>query len=266
MAKLRIPEEKSAIVARCIELEKEGGDILAYLWSENYYTPRATWCNIQREWLGRKPYEYTDGKPKGEKKMTGMNGKEKEARQKRLDELKKRIGEGMGIRAALADMGYTGKSAGQTYRQIRNFALAVDPEYAAVFPEKISDEDTPVRTDAPTPTFEEVKKSIMEIPQIKVDGQLRIETPEANWVTVAEVPEKKAPAPVKIQQPLGYDCFTVRGVEGEFGSYHYQDINGKQWIDYDSVDHANDLSMTVDQWRAFLAELTKAARVLGVEL
>ena len=67
MAKHRTPEEISAIVDRCIELEKEGGDILGYLWTENYLTPRATWCNFQREWLHRKPYEYTDGKPKTRK-------------------------------------------------------------------------------------------------------------------------------------------------------------------------------------------------------
>ena len=62
MATLRTYEEKAAIVEHCIELERTGGDILGYLWSKNYVSPRATWCNFQREWLGRKPYEYTDGK------------------------------------------------------------------------------------------------------------------------------------------------------------------------------------------------------------
>ena len=64
MARMRTPEEREAIALECIKLEQEGGDILAYLWSQDYYTPRATWCNIQRQYLNRKPYEYTDGKPK----------------------------------------------------------------------------------------------------------------------------------------------------------------------------------------------------------
>ena len=72
MARLRTEEEKSAIVAHCLELEQTGGDILAYLLSENYVTPRATWCNFQREWLGRKPYEFTDGKPKTKKERENM--------------------------------------------------------------------------------------------------------------------------------------------------------------------------------------------------
>lgn len=64
MARMRTPEEREAIALECIKLEQEGGDILAYLWSQDYVTPRATWCNIQRQYLNRKPYEYTDGKPK----------------------------------------------------------------------------------------------------------------------------------------------------------------------------------------------------------
>ena len=64
MAKQRTYEEKEAILQKCLELEATGGDILSYLWSQDYLTPRATWCNYQREWLGRKPYQYTDGKPK----------------------------------------------------------------------------------------------------------------------------------------------------------------------------------------------------------
>lgn len=73
MATLRTEEEKSAIVAHCLKLERTGGDILGYLWSENYITPRATWCNFQREWLHRKPYEYTDGKPKKKKERKDMS-------------------------------------------------------------------------------------------------------------------------------------------------------------------------------------------------
>ena len=67
MAKQRTEEEKEAILVHCLELEETGGDILGYLWSQDYLTPRATWFNYQRELLGRKPYQYTDGKPrKGE--------------------------------------------------------------------------------------------------------------------------------------------------------------------------------------------------------
>ena len=74
------------------------------------------------------------------------------------------------------------------------------------------------------------------------------------------------PEKSRITKPVNYDGFSVRAVEGKFGSYHFQDINGKQWIDYENRDGADELSMTVDQWRGFIAEIREAARVLGVEL
>ena len=70
----------------------------------------------------------------------------------------------------------------------------------------------------------------------------------------------------KEMKPVIFDGFSVRGVEGEFGSYLFQEINGKQWIDYDNKDHSEELSMTVEQWRGFLAEIRTAALILGVEL
>ena len=80
-----------------------------------------------------------------------------------------------------------------------------------------------------------------------------------------EPDEPETPAG-KITGPVCYDEFTVRAVEGEYGRYHFQDINGKQWIDFDDLEGANELSMTVEQWRGLLAELRKAAAILGVEL
>ena len=74
------------------------------------------------------------------------------------------------------------------------------------------------------------------------------------------------PEKSKITKPVNYDGFNVRAVEGKFGSYHFQEIGGKQWIDYENKEGADELSMTVDQWRGFMAEIREAARVLGVEL
>jgi len=82
---------------------------------------------------------------------------------------------------------------------------------------------------------------------------------------VEELAAAEAKAP-KITAPVNYDGMTVRAVEGNFGSYHFQEINGKQWIDYDDKEYSNQLSMTVDQWRGFLAEIKHAAEILGVTL
>jgi hypothetical protein len=74
------------------------------------------------------------------------------------------------------------------------------------------------------------------------------------------------PEKSKITQPVNYDGFNVRAVEGNFGSYHFQEINGKKWIDYENRDGADELSMTVEHWKAFIVEIRNAGRILGVEM
>lgn len=85
--------------------------------------------------------------------------------------------------------------------------------------------------------------------------------PEAVTVKEAEAPKK-----MKITKPVNYDGFDVCAVKGIFGSYHYQEINGKKWFDFDDNEGSNELSMTVDQWKCFLEEVHNAALILGVEL
>ena len=184
----------------------------------------------------------------------------KAERQKRLEDLKARISGGMGIREALADMGYRGKGAGQTYRQIRNFAQAYDPEALGMLPERVSGT---------------VKRAVE--PALKMDGEPRIEIPEAGMMIEAETPEgcsglfhgtkgEKAAAARAITEPVCYDGMTVREVEGTFGRFRRKDVAGKTYIDFESNDGLDILSFTVEQWRLFENDLHRAARILGVEL
>jgi len=98
------------------------------------------------------------------------------------------------------------------------------------------------------------------------DGKPKKKKEAALEVKTETVNDGKGMTVSVITKPVGFDGFTVRAVEGDFGSYRFQEINGKQWIDYDDKELANQLSMTVDQWRGFLEEIRKAAQVLGVEL
>lgn len=78
----------------------------------------------------------------------------------------------------------------------------------------------------------------------------------------AETPERP-----KILKPLMYDGMTVRAVSGSFWTYYHDDQTqkGKSWLDVSNSD-GDELSMTVENWRIFLAELKHAAEILGVEL
>lgn len=284
MAKLRTFEEKAAIVQHCVELENAGGDILGYLWSEDYLTPRATWFNMQREWLHRKPYEFTDGKPKkGEKSMQ----KRRQMTDAERAEAVRIAMDGIDPRPYLESLGYADPQTVWNY--IKKHYRETAPEVYAQIPKRIGTKRP--RTEAPA----------AEVPTVKVDGGIRIETPEANRIQVAETPEIidgvtkeitvheadifDAPEgmvprhmlkhPVKVNivkdkpnitKPVNYDGMIVREVEGEFARYRRTDVNGNTFIDVEFPDGCDTISFTVGQWGDFRKEHNKAALILGVEL
>ena len=74
------------------------------------------------------------------------------------------------------------------------------------------------------------------------------------------------PEEPKICQPIVYDDMTIREVEGLFGRYRRSDVGYVVYIDLEFTDCCDVISNTVGQWRSFIDELNKAAKILGVEL
>ena len=72
------PKDRGAIATRCLQIEQEGGDVLAYLKSQGYlYTTEAVWRNLQREILHRSPDKITSGRPReGDEDMRERRMKE----------------------------------------------------------------------------------------------------------------------------------------------------------------------------------------------
>lgn len=71
---------------------------------------------------------------------------------------------------------------------------------------------------------------------------------------------------LEIQQPLRYEDFTVREVEGVFGRYRYSDIGSAEYIDFESTYRLETISLTIEQWKKFRDEQERAALILGVKI
>lgn len=82
MAELRTPEKKAEIVKKCIDAEMAGESVLDVLKGEGYVSPRATWMNMQKRYLGRDSNSLTDGVATGCRKR----GKRPRIRVLALDE------------------------------------------------------------------------------------------------------------------------------------------------------------------------------------
>lgn len=222
------------LALKCLEVEQAGGDVYEYLKVQGFISPRATWQRLQMNELNRTKVEVETGEIKMQKITLEQK---KKAVQIAID--------GGDPKKYLAQCG--SGSPDKLWGYIKKVLKEKDPALYEQIPD--------FRHTA------KQKPAVDETPVVKISGPIKIETPEANQVDVVETPEVP-----KITKPLRYSGFTVRAVEGDFGSYHFSDINGKQWIDYDDKEMANQLSMTIEQWRGFIQELLNAAKVLGVEL
>ena len=116
---------------------------------------------------------------------------------------------------------------------------------------KMKKDGTPAKKPGPKP-----KNGIA---QVKVDGALRIETPEADKIEVVETPEKP-----KDRQPLVYEGYTVCCIESKtFGRFYWdRDHNHLDW----TTGEGEEVSFTPNGWKAFLEELPKIMEILGVKL
>lgn len=247
MAAQRSTEERMRIARECLKIERKGGDVLAYLLTENYYTPRATWIHLQREFLRRKPHECKDGKPKKEEKrgvnnMALTNEQRLKAAQIAID--------GGDPRPYLEECGIMNTTG--TWWTVKEWVRKNHPEMAEKIPDKLkpADEYLKVRPDKGLPKEKTTT--------VKIDGALKIETPEGNKVEVVETPEKP-----KITKPLMHSGKKVIGLQGDFGTYFFKEKFGI--IDFDGND-SEEVSYTIDEWRNWMKEIRVVFQLMGVEL
>ena len=234
MATLRTEDEKLAILARCCALEKSGGDILAYLRSQHYVTPRATWINFQKMYLGRKPEKCTDGRPRrrDEVKKDQFKGKNAADRQKRLDGLVERLNKGMTTRQAMQDMGFTGGSCGRpgcVYRYIREYALKTNPEIAKMLPTHLGD-----------------------------DALVTIEDGKVTEAAIKGSPAEVFPK-IQVEEPKPEPALKTIALGGKFGKYEVNERSNYFAVDVDRV-------IAIDDVPEFIEELRTAVRRLGIDI
>ena len=121
----RTDEQKRAFARKCLEIERANGDVLGYVevnWPS--YTPRATWYNLQRQYLNRNTAQLTEGKPevpKGEQKEM-----ERRNRMKVVDGLIEAIAKGTHPFDYLEAEGYM--SPAQAWADLKIWAKKNAPE------------------------------------------------------------------------------------------------------------------------------------------
>lgn len=132
----------------------------------------------------------------------------------------------------------------------------------------------------PKPEVKQKEEAPEQVPTVKVDGPIRIQTEEPEKVNVLkmEAPEKcegehkvliadEITAWCKEQKkpaPLQYDGYTVCCIESKtFGRFYWdRDHNHLDW----TTAEGEEVSFTPAGWKMFLEELPKVAKILGVDI
>ena len=117
--------------------------------------------------------------------------------------------------------------------------------------EKMKKDGTPAKKPGP--------KKKDGIAQVKVDGALRIETPEADMIEIVETPEK----PKKTANyTINFNGYIVTGIRvPNFGEFYYdQKFNNIDW----RTEEGDEISLPPIGWKNLMQEMPDILKALGV--
>ena len=131
---MRTDAEKQAFARECLEIEKQGGDVLGHI-EKNWpsYTPRATWYNLQRQYLNRQAHQLTEGKQINPEERRLMELKTDKAKQ--LDDVLKILEEGKDPIEYLEGLGY--KVPTQAWADLKIWARKHRPDDRKKMPDNL---------------------------------------------------------------------------------------------------------------------------------
>lgn len=184
------------------------------------------------------------------------------------------------------------KNPDQALYELKKTVRAKDPELYAMFPGRMV---KPKKKEPETPEQYQVVKTANgmmhninrnppppqqppeQVPTVKVDGPLQIETAEPEQVEVVPVPtvqlvydpsiaeeyKREQAEKQKITKPVNYDGFDVTAIRHYAYGELYRDEK-HNCIDW-RTPKGEEVSMTLGSWKTFAKDLQRALRVLGVD-
>ena len=241
--------DQLALAYECLDVENRRESVLDFLKGMGFISPAATWERLQLNYLGRELNKLTKG--------NGDIMARKITLEQKKNAVKIAINGGDPIKYLL-DCG--SKNPVNMWATIKATLKQTDPETYAKVPDQRKNgakkrnekQEEPAAQDD-----EDEGEKEAWVPDVSPNpGILMARTPIDDAIHIAAQ---------KVTKPVNYDGFEVCGVRGNFGTYSCSFTGGKCWRDFDDQ-HGDMLSYPVDDWKSFLAELRKAAAVLGVEL
>ena len=272
---MRTEEQKQAFAMKCLEIEKANGNVQEYI-AKNWpsYTPRATWYNLQKQYLKRDTAHLTEGKPEiiREEVNEDMNKMRAVAA-----ELVNNYADNpdADVEKYLTECGYTNLPS--ALRNLRTWAKQNEPDWLPDL-QKVSLRKTAAKK--ADPEAEKVKKQLVkrldEFAKKIQESEDRTGKPSPtccqpaapSGVTVPdELPEEpKTAKDAKPIYPIGEEemVFSVKKMDSKLGTWEYcreKDMYIFQANQFG--DQAlNVLALNIKDWLNLAAEIPKAIKML----
>ena len=236
--------DREALARKCARIEKAGGSVREYLGTLGFISPWGTWFRLQKEELGRKNYQITDGK--------GVE----EMRKVTLDDKKKAVEialSGGNPLKYLKEIGCGNPSASWAY--IKKTLKEVAPEKYARLPS---------RANAAEPECWKPKAGDPEIMPVNANGEpVRPEvvlTIKSEDLT-REIDE--TPHVSSITKPVNYDGFEVMALKSPATGFRFTSDPRYGVMTWNTVS-GDEVSLTAEEWHKLAAELPKALQIFGI--
>lgn len=216
--------DRLELAKRCARIDAAGGSVRDYLHDLGFVSPWGTWHRLQKEELGRKDYEITEGKGSEEMRKITL-----EQRKKAVDIALK----GESPMNFLKECGAKNPTASWVY--IKKILRETKPEiYAQLMALKEQSEEEPIQA-------EEIRAD--EIHHQKIAGKA---------VNYAEV--------IAVEEKVGTDELTyqVTGLRTSCGEYS---INGKEI--FFTIPDDQEIGLPIELWKRIAKELPGVLKVLG---
>lgn len=255
----KTPEEWKKIVKECVETEKRGEDVIAYLRGQGYiYSAESTWRNIQKRDLKRS--NITNGHPdeaKGTKEVAPDVTETATAEAAPEEEQKTVKRRGRQKKAESETEILTIEDAEQerethqlvTEKGKEMILQCLESEKAEKEPEKKHEGRAVDVLDLKAAVKEMVEKQVAEYLPKRFDER-----------STAQIVIEDRKEGVRSEE----DRFRVMAVGSEMGKYRIVEHADGEMVEFKRTGCLEAVAMTVDGWKAFLEEMPEALKRMGV--
>ena len=255
----RSPEQKKAFARQCLEIEKQGGDVLGYI-EKNWpsYTPRACWYNLQKQYLGRHTNQLTEGKAISPEEERMMNLKRDKSAQ--LDAVLQLIEEKKDPILYLAEIGY--RVPTQAWADLRIWARKHRPEDAAKLPGNLRQWYVEVGIKTYSGEQKQPKMNVAQEVGVTLDQaadavgkMMKTMNNTAKHITAQLTQLPVCGVKSRCRKDAKFEVCPVKSADGGFMAFVWRDL-----ITHDQ----RELIMSAEEWRQFVDEIPQALKQLGL--